>query len=211
MAYYKARTDYTKVSDGGLVGPSRAVYQGITNNAATFPMLPITMVAFLALIADYDDKLGKSMPGGEDRTTLKNNARTALVKALGMLATYVNLVALGDKAIIDLSGFDSYSTERSPSGDVTFIPTNVHWQDGIVSGDAVLRWQGDGKGSTYEVQSCTGDPTIEANWTYRGSFTGGRAELSGFTPGTIIWGRVRKIGTGGEVGGWGDPAQKRVM
>jgi hypothetical protein len=40
------------------------------------------------------------------------------------------------------------------------------------------------------VQSCTGDPTAEANWTYRGSFTGGRAELSGFTPGTLISGRV---------------------
>jgi len=62
----------------------------------------------------------------------------------------------------------------------------------------------------YEVQSCTGDPNTEANWSYRGSFSGGRAELDGFTPGTVIWGRVRKIGKGGEVGGWSDPAQIRV-
>ncbi len=27
---------------------------------------------------------------------------------------------------------------------------------------------------------------------------------------TIVWGRVRKIGTGGEVGAWSDPAQIRV-
>ncbi|MEY2584524.1 MAG: hypothetical protein QOD80_550 [Verrucomicrobiota bacterium] len=75
----------------------------------------------------------------------------------------------------------------------------------------ILRWKGDGKGSLYEVQSCTGDPTVEANWTYRGSFSGGRAELKGFTPGTLMWGRVRKIGTGGEVDGWSDPAQIRAV
>ena len=28
------------------------------------------------------------------------------------------------------------------------------------------------------------------------------------TPGGIIWGRVRRIGTGGDVGGWRDPAQE---
>ena len=43
--------------------------------------------------------------------------------------------------------------------------------------------------------------------TYRGSFTGGKAVLDGFTVGATIWGRVRKIGTGGEVGDWSDPAQ----
>jgi hypothetical protein len=56
------------------------------------------------------------------------------------------------------------------------------------SGWVVLRWKGDGKGSLYEVQSCTGDPTVEANWTYLGSFSGGRAELKGFTPGTLLCG-----------------------
>ena len=35
----------------------------------------------------------------------------------------------------------------------------------------------------------------------------GRAVLDGFTPGATIWGRARKIGKGGEVGDWSDPAQ----
>lgn len=75
----------------------------------------------------------------------------------------VNLVAQGDKALIDLSGFESYSTERvRHEGGVTFIPSNVRWEEGTVSGTAVLRWKGDGKGSMYEVQTCTGDPNTEA-------------------------------------------------
>jgi hypothetical protein len=149
--------------------------------------------------------------GGIDRTTAKNNARTALEDALAQLGTFVNLKALGDQATIDLSGFPSYTTDRvqSHSG-VTFIPLNVRWEDGTVSGQEILRWKGDGSRSNYEVQTCTGDPGIEANWTYRGSFSGGRAVIDGATPGTILWGRCRKIGTGGEVGNWSDPAQIRA-
>lgn len=62
----------------------------------------------------------------------------------------------------------------------------------------------------YEVHLCDGDPTVAGNWSYRGSFSGNRAELNGFTPGNVVWGRVRKIGTGGEVGDWSDPAQIRA-
>jgi hypothetical protein len=169
------------------------------------------MLDFNTIIQTWDTALGEASKGGTDRTTIKNNARAALEDALFKLGTYVNLVANGDKATIDLSGFDSYSTSHAQSGGgVTFIPQNVRWEDGTVSGAVTLRWKGDGKGSLYEVQTCTGDPNTESNWTYRGSFSGGRADLSGFTPGNVIWGRVRKIGTGGEVGGWSDPAQKRV-
>ena len=211
MAYYKARVDYSKESDGNLGGPAHTIHDDLVTNAATFPSLPIAMPAFLTLVEDWESALGDSLKGGVDRTTLKNNARAALEDALYRLGTYVNLVAQGDKATIDLSGFESYSTDRvQSSGGVTFIPQNVRWEDGTVSGAAVLRWRGDGKKSLYEVHTCTGDPNTEANWNYRGSFSGGRADLEGFTPGTVIWGRVRTIGLGGEVGGWSDPAQKRV-
>ncbi len=87
--------------------------------------------------------------------------------------------------------------------------------------------------SAVRIQRPRDESDWKAGWTYRGSFSGGRAELRGmiqllpqphssrqvyvaplppapFTPGTIVWGRVRKIGTGGEVGGWSDPAQIRV-
>jgi hypothetical protein len=211
MDYFKARVDYSKDPDGALSGPAHNIHDKLVLNAASFPALPITIAAFLALITTWDTALGESLKGGSDRTTIKNDARDALENALFKLGTYVNLVADGNKATIDLSGFDSYNTTHAVGGGgVSFVPQNVRWEDGNVAGAATLRWKGDGKGSLYEVQTCTADPTVEANWTYRGSFSGGRAELSGFTPGTIIWGRVRKIGTGGEVGGWSDPAQIRV-
>jgi hypothetical protein len=179
-------------------------------NAATFTTPPITMAAFLTLINNWDTALGESLKGGTDRTHAKNDARAALEDALSQLGNYVNLIANGDQAKIDLSGFPNYTTDRPPGGgSVTFIPENVRWEDGVGPGAATLRWKGDGSRSNYEVQVCTGDPNT-GTWNYKGSFSGGRAELNGFATGSTIWGRVRKIGTGGKVGDWSDPAQIMV-
>jgi hypothetical protein len=212
MANAKAIVDFSKYSDGDLTGPAHAVHKGmLVNNAATFPSPPFTAAAYKTLVDTWDSALADSLKGGSDRTTLKNDARAALEDALSQLGTFANLKANGDQAILDLSGFPTYSTSHSHTiSGVTFIPQNVRWEDGTVEGQEILRWKGDGNRSTYEAQTCTGDPNTPANWTYRGSFTGGKAVLDGFTPGTLIWGRVRKIGKGGEVGDWSDPAQIRA-
>lgn len=212
MSYAKAVVDFSREQDGDLPQVASAV-AGLMlgTNAATFPAAPYTQAAFNTLIGEYTGALGEAMKGGTDRTNAKNAARAALEDALAQLASYVNLVAKGEQAIIDQSGFPSYTTDRVRSGGgVTFVPQNARWEAGTVSGQEILRWKGDGSRSMYEVQTCTSDPGVEANWTYRGSFSGGRAVLNGATPGTILWGRVRKIGNGGEVGGWSDPAQVRT-
>jgi len=51
----------------------------------------------------------------------------------------------------------------------------------------------------------------EASWTQHGIFQGGKAVLSGLTPGAIIWVRVRTVGLAGVMGAWSDPAQIRVL
>jgi hypothetical protein len=208
MAYAKAVVDFSREADGDLQAPSKKIHDDMDANAATFPSLPLTLAAFLTFIGNYVTALGNALKGGSDRINLKNDARTALENALYELGTYVNLVAKGDQTIVDQSGFPSYTTDRVQStGGVTFIPQNVRWEDGTVGGEEILRWKGDGTKSMYEAQTCTGDPNNPANWNYRGSFSGGKAVLKGFTAGTVIWGRVRKIGKGGEVGDWSDPAQ----
>ena len=208
MAYAKAVVDFSRHGDGDLQAPSKKIHDNLVANAPTFPNLPLTMAAFDTLITAFVTALGNALKGGSDRVNLKNEARVALEEALYELGTYVNLVAKGDQTIVDLSGFPSYTTDRVQStGGVTFIPQNVRWEDGTVGGEEILRWKGDGSKSMYEVQTCAGDPNNPANWNYRGSFSCGRAVLKGFTPGTTIWGRVRKIGKGGEVGDWSDPAQ----
>src|SRR5436190_15622542 len=113
MDYFKARVDYSKDPDGALSGPAHNIHDKLVLNATTFPALPMTMAAFDTLVTTWDTTLGESLKGGSDRVTLKNNAREALENALFKLGTYVNLVADGDKATIDLSGFDSYNTTHA--------------------------------------------------------------------------------------------------
>ena len=211
MAYAKAVVDFSRYADGGLSGPANKIHASLGAAAATFTALPLTLASFLAIIDAWVSALGDSLKGGTDRTTLKNNARVALEDALFKLGSYVNLVANGDQATVDLSGFPSYTTARvQSSGGVTFIPLDVRWENGTIAGQEILRWKGDGSRAMYEVQTCTGDPNVAANWSYKGSFSGGKAVLDGLVVGSTVWGRVRKIGIGGEVGDWSDPAQVMV-
>jgi hypothetical protein len=78
------------------------------------------------------------------------------------------------------------------------------------SGVIKCQWQSDGSGTGCEVQTTTGDPNNDAGWNYKGSFSGGKCEIGGFTPGSTIWARVRKIGRHGETGPWSDPAKIMV-
>jgi hypothetical protein len=208
---FKARVNFSGEPDGNLSGPSKNIHTKMDANAATFAGPPLTMAEFLAFIDAWDLALQKAEDRSRDHITAKNNARTDMEDALRRLGGYVNTIAQGDLATIELSGFPSYDTNHSQTGGgVAFVPQNVRLERTPVSGAVTVKWQGDGSRAVYEVQINTSDPNVAANWSYKGSFTGGRADLSGFTPGATLWVRVRKIGTKGETGGWSDPASIMV-
>jgi hypothetical protein len=210
MANSKAVVDYNSMPDGALLNQAKTTHGLLITNAATFPNPPFTMAVFFGHYGALDAAMQAASMGGTDRTATKNAARAVVIDDLGQIATYVNQVANGDPTIIDLSGLPRYSTEHGPSGDVTFVPENVRVEQGNGSGKIVVRWKGDGSKSMYEVQVCTGDPMVEANWSYKGSWTGGKAQLDGFTPGATVWARVRKLSAAGKKGGWSDPAELMV-
>lgn len=78
-------------------------------------------------------------------------------------------------------------------------------------GGAIVRYKPDRKDSTNVVQTCTGDPNDEASWTQYGIFRNGKAVLSGFTLGTLVWIRIATVGLNGIIGAWSDPAQIRML
>jgi hypothetical protein len=207
---FKARVDFTGEADGNLSGPSHNIHTSMTANAVTFANPPVPMADFLLTIGAWDTALEQSQPGGRDRITAKNNAREALINALRKLGGYVNTIAGGDEAIIAQSGFPSYDTAHPAGGPVSFIPQNLRLERSGVAGTVTAKWDGDGTHAVYELQTNTGDPNAAAGWSYKGSYTGGRATMPGFTPGATLWVRVRKIGTKGETGGWSDPASIMV-
>jgi hypothetical protein len=212
----KAKIDFTKEADGNLSPIARNVHTLMVASAATFASPPILMPAFLITINDYDAKLAAAQNRGLTEVTAKNDARLAVEGALRVLGNYVNSVAQGDLAIIELSGFPSYATRAVHGKDlglqsnVSFIPQDLTMSQGNGSGVARLDWVSDGTRTGCELQMNTGDPNSEAGWGYKGSFTGGKCVVSGFTPGATLWARVRKIGLHGETGAWSDPATMMV-
>jgi hypothetical protein len=213
---FKVRTDFTKGADGNLSKPAHHIHDMMVANAATFTAPPLTMAAFLLIVGGWDVALANSAGGSGVDIQAKNSARVALAGALRNLGHYVNIKADGDKAIIELSGFPSYSTshvqpeDKGMVSNVTFIPQDLRLTQGGTSGAIKFRWKSNASRTGCELQTTTGDPNNDAGYVYKGSFTGGKTEIGGYTPGTVVWGRLRKIGRNGETGPWSDPAKLMV-
>jgi hypothetical protein len=84
-------------------------------------------------------------------------------------------------------------------------------RQGDLSGSAIARYQASRSNSINQVQTCIGDPNVEANWKDAGMFSGGKATIRGITPGTTVWVRVRTAGLKGIMGAWSAPAKIMVV
>ena len=183
----------------------------MTLNAASFPALPVTLVTLGGQIEAYDEKLAARASRAKLDIIAYNEARVVLEETLTQLGNYVNIVAKGNSMLVGLSGFPGYDTSRTPDTSPPAAPTNVRLSQGDLSGSFVARYKPERSPSVNEVQTCTGDPNNAADWHTKGMFRGGRAELDGYTPGSVVWVRVRTVGLKGVMGSWSDPAQIRVL
>lgn len=212
MSNVKASIDFSSYTAAELGPIAHSIHDLMTANAATFTTPPVTMAALQTLITTYDTKLIARASRATVDVIAFNEARAALEQALGVLGNYVNLTAKGDPMIVEKSGFPSYDTAHgTPDTSPPAAPADLRLRQGDLSGSILARYKPDRPGSTNEVQINTGDPNIEANWQLKGIYQGGRAEMDGFTPGAVVWVRVRTVGLRGVMGSWSDPAQVRVL
>jgi hypothetical protein len=75
-------------------------------------------------------------------------------------------------------------------------------------------WDGTGGSLPYKkmkviVQTCTGDPGVEANWHYADTAVKSSGTLSGLASGKV-WVRVCARGADAKNGPWSDPAEEVV-
>ncbi|MFN0079179.1 MAG: hypothetical protein ACKVY0_22170 [Prosthecobacter sp.] len=211
MNYTKAIIDFSGYTSPELGPDAHTIHDKMTTNAATFANPTVTMTALATLITTFDTALINRASGAKADVLALSDARDALEEALGVLGNYVNGIAKGDPLIVEQSGFPSYETTRTADTSPPAAPTNLRLRQGSLSGAIVARYKPDRQQSTNEVQITTGDPNSEAAWQTKGMFQGGKAEMSGFTPGSVVWVRVRTVGLKGVMGAWSDPAQIRVL
>ncbi len=211
MNHIKAIINFDGYTAAELGPVAQTIHDKMTLNAATFAAPPVTMAALQALITTYDQKLVARASRASADVIAFNMAREALEDALGVLGNYINVVAKGDPMIVDKSGAPSYDTARPADTSPPGPPTALRLRQSEASGGFLARFKPERQPSTNEVQVNLADPNVEASWQTKGMFQGGRAEVGGFTPGSVVWVRVRTVGLKGVMGAWSDPASIRVV
>ncbi len=165
--------------------PTLTAYNGAANNVgarlATISIMEQNLETERTLLADDVAKL-------DDLTT--------------QLASYVENVAAGDAAVMELAGF-KLANPPTPIGQLP-PPQDLRGQTASIDGVVNLRWKRVRGTKSYFVECATNPngPWNQIDVTSRASAT-----ATGLTSGTKYWFRVRAFGTAG-FSGWSDPAQK---
>ena len=210
MSTTKAITDFSRYTAAELGPKAQYIHDQMLANAGTFTAPTVGMPALAALLTGYHTKLAARASRDAGAVIAFNTARNDLEAALGRLGNYVNDKAQGDAAIVEESGFPSYNTARPALAGPPAAPTNLRVRQGDMSGSFLARYQSQRQPSTNEVQVNTGNPNTEADWLTKGIFKGQSAEITGLTPGTRVWVRVRTVGLKGVMGDWSDAAEIMV-
>ena len=211
MQNTKAIIDFSSYTAAELGPLAQHIHDELVANVATFATPTVTMAAFATLITDYNTKLVARESHATVDMIAFTNSRDALEAALNRLGNYVNDVAQGDPVTVELSAFPAYMTARSADTSAPAAPENLRLRHGDVSGSIVARYKAQRQPSTNEVQINTGNPNTESDWRAGGIFQGQKAVLTGLTPATKMWVRVRTAGLRGVMGAWSDAAQIIVI
>lgn len=211
MDNVKAIIDFSTYTAAELGPVGHTIHDQMSTNAASFSQPPVALATLQAQLATYDATLVGRATHAKADVIAFNAAREVVEGSLGVLGAYVNVVAEGEPATVNQSGFPSYNTSHPRNYGPPAAPENVRLAHGELSGTITARYKPDRHASTNEVQCCTGDPEKEADWATKGIFKGGRAEIAGCTPGAVVWVRVRTVGLKGVMGAWSATTQLRAL
>ena len=207
----KAIIDFSGYPGAELLPVATTIQEALATKALLFPALPVLPPALETLIATFSSALAAKNSKATADFIAFEAARLALEHALGDDGAYVNIVANGSATVVTESGYPSYETSATPDYNPPGAPTDVVLRHGMLSGSFVARYRVVRRRSLTEAQSCIGDPNVEANWKSAGLFSGGKAALSGFEPGTAVWARFRTAGLNGVMGAWSAPTKIMVI
>jgi hypothetical protein len=164
-------------------------------NNLLFPNLPITIAAFSALQAAYEDAMSASAIGGHKDSVAFADARDNLVSAMRQIASYIQSLNLTEAQVLT-SGFDVVVWSRSK---ITIIAGIITSLDNSYSGQMGVNLQALAGAKAYHVQYCTGTGA----WVDAGIWPNTKGiVILNLTPGTVYGVRVRGVGGSEQYGPW---------
>ena len=157
------------------------------------------LLDILAAKTNYHGLFEASQAGDAGKIAARIIARDALTTLLKNLAPYLELVAAGNVAKLQTTGYDlRHDIVQSNTNDPLPGPDEFDFGRGDVSGTMVASADSLPGAGSYELQICTGDPAVEANWKPKGIFLHcSKIITDGYAPGTVYYARLRGIGTNG--------------
>lgn len=185
MSNSKIITDYTRYEDDTLNTTAAAGIKGTTaSKAFVFANKELTNAA--AAQAAYSDALDNVPTGTDADITDKNTAKAALIKALSILCTQINVQAGGDLATLQGTGFP---LAKEPAHHAMGVTVNFVVDRGVQAGSFVLsvdkpeNYSDHGAVFAFWNPIYGPAPASPDDWFHR-SCNGHSMTLKGFAPGT---------------------------
>jgi hypothetical protein len=205
MAKPKIALRLGEISPEEKVRFATVVHGNMASNAASFPTPNPALAALNSAQSNLNTRL-KAIAAAEanleaDRSQAKLD-ETALDGLLTQMASYVENVANGNAATIQLAGFE-LAGEPVPIGPLP-PPENLQGSTADIEGNVNLKWNRVRGARSYFVE-CATNPN--GPWTQVDVTTRVSAVAAGLTSGTKYWFRVRALGAAG-FSGWSDSTQK---
>ena len=138
-------------------------------------------------------------------TAIQNQEEDKLDAMLIKEASYVEVTADGDVAVIESAGLTPAS-KPTPIGEL-IAPQGLAVTSGDDAGELDSHWDKVRGAKSYILQTNSVDPLQESNWKEFMLPTKSSAALKGLTSGTRYWIRVAAVGAAGR-SGWSDVATK---
>ena len=193
---------FDRLGDVVFDAKSVLIYTSLTGNV-NFPLPWPPYVPQLTAIGaakdTYHGLFEATQAGDASKISAREDARTILTTLLKKLAPYLELVADGSIPKLESTGYDlRHDIVQSESKDPLPPPPGFTFTRGDASGTLVASAESLPGAGNYILEICAGDPSVEANWTHKGTFLHcSKIVTDGYVPGRIYYGRLQGVGPNG--------------
>lgn len=152
---------------------------------------------FEVLHGRYKENLNAYLGGDRQKGLMLEVDSKELNRELTRFITLVKLVAEDDPTLLQKLGINLQKGKKASKILLT-APANFSVRHGSEHGTMIAKASPVKGGKSYEIQVCEGDPSIESNWRHVATSAHcSRMEITGLTPGTVYWFRVKAVGARG--------------
>ena len=204
----KVKLELNHLDPDGITGKADAVTTAMTGNV-NFSSSTALLTRLAGHLAPAKLKIvaQKNAQKAASQTTVDRDDALALVKQdLLDIGSLVNQVSSGNAAVIETSGFGVGAPTHNPAGRLAQVQ-NLSLTTGDNPGAVDGHWNAVTGNHGYNHMTCTGDPSVEANWKTVDGSTASKITYTGLASGTRIWSRVcAKAPKPENNGAWSQPA-----